>query len=160
MPSEGKTPAPEFLPPSLDGLPATNPLACYRVFTVARGLARLNQLAAEGWELIRTEFCEEILRAGTGPSQQRAQIVYQPYSLVGKRDTLMATDRQAMEEADLRSAQAAAVPVDDEETTDAAAGPESVAATAGIDKPKVGMPLQRTHDAGKGGFEPQGGLRR
>lgn len=158
MPDEPQD-APDLPPATLDIMPATNPFACYRVTTVAVGIPELNRLLSQGWEIIHPDFCEQILRAGTGPNQQRAQMVFEVYVLLGKRDTLMETDRQATEQAAQRSTLAGATPVEGEGQEEG--DPEPVAAAAGADRPKVGMPAaHRTHDAGKGGFEPQGGLRR
>lgn len=159
MPDEPQD-APELPPATLDIMPATNPFACYRVTTVAVGVPELNRLLAQGWDIIRPDFCEHILRAGQGPNQQRAQMVYEVYVLMGKRDPLIETDRQATEAAAQRSTMAAGMPMEAEEG-DAGAGDTAAPGDGGDPQaPKVGIPARRTHNAGKGGFEPQGGLRR
>lgn len=159
QPDDQPKDAPELSPPVLDMMPATNPFACYRVTTVAVGVPELNRLLTQGWDIIHPDFCEHILRAGTGPNQARAQMVYDVYVLMGKREPLIATDREAMEQSAQRN-MAAGAPVEAEAEGE---GQDDAGAAGEGTNPqavKVGIPPRKTHDAARGGFEPQGALRR
>ncbi len=95
-------------------------LSVYRTITAARGVQEANELLAQGWDYISTEFCEEVQKkSGVGGS--KSMIVWRPYYTLGKREPLAQTDREALAANEERRAFEAGTPVEDEGASEPAA---------------------------------------
>ncbi|OGS01202.1 MAG: hypothetical protein A2V88_08965 [Elusimicrobia bacterium RBG_16_66_12] len=88
-------------------------LSGYRSVNAARGLQEIQARLDDGWDIVHLDFCEEI-RKRTGVGRQGQVMAWTPYAILGKRDTLVATDRAAIALADERRAVEGGTPLGEE----------------------------------------------
>jgi len=100
--------------------------SAYRSVNAARGLQEIQARLDDGWDILYLDFCEEIRRR-SGVGRQGQIMAWTPYAILGKRDTLVATDRAAIALADERRAVEGGTPLGDEAPEEAAAPPAAAA---------------------------------
>jgi len=98
-------------------------LSAYRSVNAARGLQECQALLDQGWDIIHSDYCEEVRRRG-GVGKQASVLAWTPYFIMGRRDTMVSQDRAAILLFENQRAMASGVPVADDE---AAADPEQAA---------------------------------
>jgi len=94
-------------------LEAPSGFSAYRSVNAARGLQEIQGLLDDGWDILHLDFCEEV-RQRSGVGNQPHIMAWTPYAIMGKRETLVQTDRAAIAFADERRAVEAGTPMGEE----------------------------------------------